>query len=109
MLCNPIPPIGRRHAGVWPSRAALSAAALAIALALFARIGTASADAPVDFNRDVRPILSDNCFACHGFDPSTRKAKLRLDTAEGATAERNGERPIVAGDPAKSEVWARIV
>ena len=58
----------------------------------------------IDFNRDVRPILSDNCFACHGFDASSRKAKLRLDTREGATAE-----VIVPGKPEQSELMARIV
>jgi hypothetical protein len=62
-----------------------------------------------EFNRDVRPILSDNCFSCHGFDPKTRKAKLRLDTPEGATAEKDGTRAIAPGDLAKSEAWARIV
>ena len=63
----------------------------------------------VEFNRDVRPILSDACFACHGFDPKARKAKLRLDTPEGAFAEREGTFPIKPGDPKKSEVWRRIV
>ena len=62
-----------------------------------------------EFNRDVRPILSDNCFACHGFDPKTRKAKLRLDTVEGATANKDGTRAIAPGDLAKSEAWARVV
>lgn len=59
----------------------------------------------LSYNRDIRPILSDNCFACHGFDPKNRKADLRLDTFEGATADGG----IVPGDLAKSEVWNRIV
>ncbi|MFN7141214.1 MAG: DUF1549 domain-containing protein, partial [Limisphaerales bacterium] len=56
----------------------------------------------VQFNRDIRPILSDKCFHCHGPDPTTRKAKLRLDTEEGAHAA------IVAGKPQESEVFHRI-
>ena len=63
---------------------------------------------PVSFNRDVRPILSENCLACHGFDPAHREAGLRLDTFEGATSERAGVRAIVPGDPDQSELWKRI-
>ncbi len=62
----------------------------------------------LSFNEEVRPILSDSCFSCHGSDPGSRKAGLRLDTFEGATAEQEGTRAIVPGDPAKSELWARI-
>src|SRR5688572_28692047 len=62
----------------------------------------------ISFNRDVRPILSENCFACHGFDPKHREAGLRLDTFDGATGDRDGVRAIVPGDLAKSELWARI-
>ena len=63
----------------------------------------------VSYNRDVRPILSENCFACHGQDPKHRKAKLRLDDRAGALADRDGVRAIVPGDLAKSEAWARII
>ncbi len=64
---------------------------------------------PIQFNRDIRPILSDNCFACHGFDAKTRKAGLRLDTQEGAFAPaRSGKPAIEPGKPDASELWARI-
>lgn len=63
----------------------------------------------IEFNRDVRPILSENCFACHGFDPKHREADLRLDTFEGATEDRDGSRGIVPGDLAKSDAWQRII
>src|SRR5947209_4346689 len=58
--------------------------------------------APIDFNRDVRPILSDKCFACHGPDEKQRKAKLRLDIEKEARAA------IVPGKPEASELVSRI-
>jgi hypothetical protein len=62
----------------------------------------------IQFNRDVRPILADNCFACHGFDGKARQAKLRLDVPEGVFAERRGVAPLKPGNPKASEVWQRI-
>lgn len=63
----------------------------------------------LSFNRDIRPILSENCFACHGFDSKHREAELRLDTPEGAYTAKDGAFPIKPGDLAKSEVWQRII
>ncbi len=63
---------------------------------------------PVDYNRDIRPVLAANCFACHGPDEQARKADLRLDRAEFAKAARDGNPAIVPGDPNGSELWRRI-
>jgi len=74
-------------------------------MAWLASLAPASA-APrkIDFNRDIRPILSDNCYACHGPDEKARKAKLRLDVAESALAKH----AVVPKDLKKSELWARV-
>jgi len=76
---------------------------------LLALAWSAMADAKVSFNREIRPILSEQCFSCHGFDAKHRKADLRLDTREGALAENDGVRAIIPGDPAKSELWKRLL
>ena len=83
-------------------------AGLIISIALFSRCGsdtTAGIPDTVDFNYHVRPILVQKCYLCHGPDESSRKANLRLDTYEGATALlKNGGRAIDPGHAANSMV-----
>lgn len=70
--------------------------------------------AVVEFNRDIRPIMSNTCFKCHGADVAANKGNLRLDRPESAYApitDKSGRArtPIVPGDPEKSEVWRRLI
>ncbi|MEO1826443.1 MAG: c-type cytochrome domain-containing protein, partial [Roseibacillus sp.] len=60
--------------------------------------------APLSYNRDVRPILAENCFSCHGPDKNAREAKLRLDIRADALASK----AFVPGDPEESEIIHRI-
>ena len=62
----------------------------------------------IEFNRDVRPILSDTCFKCHGFDPKHREGGRRFDSREGALAEIDGVRAIVPGNLKASEAHLRL-
>ncbi|MFV1994580.1 MAG: PSD1 and planctomycete cytochrome C domain-containing protein, partial [Verrucomicrobiales bacterium] len=89
-------------------------AALVLAVAVLACTGATEAAAEpgesgmLDFSRDVRPILSENCFHCHGPDAEKREADLRLDTREGIAADLGGYAAVVAGEPSQSELVARI-
>jgi hypothetical protein len=77
-----------------------------VAAGLLAADGTPE---PVRFNRDIRPMMSDTCFHCHGFDPKSRKGGLRLDIREEALkAGKSGEIAIVPGKPDQSEIIKRI-
>ncbi len=76
-------------------------------LGLSLTLMTASLSA-IDFDRDVRPILSDNCFQCHGPDESTREADLRLDTREGLFGDLDGYKVVAPGDLEKSELFYLI-
>src|SRR3984893_18140545 len=62
----------------------------------------------VEFNRDIRPILADNCFPCHGPDKNKRKGDLRIDLEEDAFADRGGSFALVPGKLDQSELYLRI-
>ena len=73
-------------------------------LPLFGTLPVFAADTPLSYNRDVRPILAENCFACHGPDQAARKAKLRLDVREDALAKK----AFVPGKADDSELVRRL-
>ena len=84
-------------------------ALLPASFVLVTALTTRAADAPISFDRDIQPILAENCYHCHGPDASKRKAGLRLDQRDDAFAGGKSElRAIVPGKPDESELIARI-
>jgi hypothetical protein len=84
---------------------------LTAALLLLISVSVAIAEEKIDFNRDIRPILSENCFLCHGPDDEDRKGGrrssggLRLDTEAGSRKDLGGYAALVPGDPVESELF----
>ena len=92
-----------------PARRPRGVASAAAVLAVACLVSSAAADRIPDFNREIRPILSHNCFACHGPDEHDRRGGLRLDDRDAAVAELDsGSRAIVPGHPEESELVARL-
>lgn len=92
-------------AAAWPAWAWLPAAAPSLAAAQ-SQSGDSTAPAPVDFLREVKPILAEKCLACHG--PDEPEADLRLDTATGAFGDLGGYAAVVPGNREESELWYRV-
>ena len=95
----------RLDASIWVRISCLGFMILLLGLTLAAQPADAE---KLRFDRDILPILSDKCFACHGPDSAVRQADLRLDTREGVFSAPSGYPIIVPGEPENSELVLRI-
>jgi hypothetical protein len=86
----------------------IRASILSISACALLSVHTLSGAQEISFNRDIRPILSDRCYACHGPDQQKRTTELRFDTEAGAKQDLGGRFAIVPGDPSKSGIVERI-
>ena len=103
-----IRPVNLATCDLRPSALAAFVLALGLGVGAAPAAAQSGSEPGVDFQRQVRPILADNCFQCHGPDESTRQVRLRLDTEGGAFAERPAGRPVVRGDAEASLVYQRV-